>query len=86
MKTEGEDDLPTIVAAITLALPSVALRTGLAYLRMKRRARRVSRIIERNLVANGVPREAAQKLAESVNQDISIRALAARFGAPLLDR
>lgn len=86
MRTEGEDDLPTIVAAVTLALPSVTFRTGLAYLRMKRRARRMSRIVERSLVANGVPRESAQRLAESVNQDLSVRALAARIGVHFLDR
>jgi len=84
--TEAEGDLPKIVAAITVALPSMAFKTGFAYLRMRRKAHRMSRIIERDLVANGIPRDAAHKLAESVRDELSIRTLMGRFGATFLKR
>ena len=81
MKSETED-LPTIMASIMVAVPKLALGTGVAYLRMKRNARRGAKTVYRELVGSGIPEEAARKLSESYASELSIRNLAQKFGMP----
>lgn len=72
------------MAAITLALPTVTLRTGFAYLRLRKQAHRMSRIIERDLVTNGLPQDTARKLAENFESGLSVRGFVKRLGGPFL--
>jgi len=81
MMTENED-LPTIMASIMVAMPRLAFGSGIAYLRMKRRARIGAKIVYRELVTSGIPEEAARKLSNSYEAEISIRKLARNFGMP----
>lgn len=81
MTTENED-LPTIMASIMVDVPRIAFGSGIAYLRMKRRARKSAKIVYRELVANGIPEEAARGLSYSFEEDISVRKLARNFGMP----
>jgi ABC-type cobalamin transport system permease subunit len=82
MKTMSDrrDDLPKTVAVVTVSLSSLAIRSGFAYLRMKRRARRSSKLFERGLVSSGIPPSAAHQLAMRFETDLSIRNMIGRFG------
>jgi len=81
--SEGEDDLPRLVAAITLVLPAVTVRTGVAYLRMRRKAHLMSKVIERRLVVSGLPKNTARKLASGFDEGLSIRSFVRMIGGPL---
>jgi hypothetical protein len=70
--TERNDDLPKIIASVALMIPSLTLRTGWAYLRMKKRAQKVSKGVERSMVSNGIPPETARKLADELEEDVSV--------------
>jgi hypothetical protein len=82
MKTmsEREDDLPKLVAAITLTIPKIALGTGFAFLRMKRKARKSAKLFEKGLVSSGLSPEIAHELALNYETDISIRKMIGSFG------
>ena len=67
------EDLPMIMASVMYSVPSLVLRTGWAYLRMKKRAQRASKSIEREFVSGGIPPEYAEKLAAQYAKDLSIR-------------
>ncbi len=73
MSKDENEDLPKIVAAIAWNIPSLALRTGWAYLKMKKKAQRASKQVERGMIENGLPPEYARKLAEEFAGDLSIR-------------
>ena len=75
MKTMSEhrDDLPKLVAAITLTIPKIALGTGIAYLRMKRNARKSAKVFEKGLLSSGLPSTMAHDLAVKYESDVSIR-------------
>ena len=78
--SEHRDDLPKLVAAITVTLPKIALGTGLAYLKMKRRARKSAKIFEKGLVSNGLSPMMAHELALKYETDLSIRKMISSFG------
>ena len=80
MMSEHQDDLPKLVAAITLSIPKIALGTGFAYLRMKRKARRSAKLFEEGLVSNGLSPAIAHELALNYETDISIRKMIGSFG------
>jgi len=82
MKTmsEHQDDLPKLVAAITITLPRIALGTGIAYLRMKRNARKSAKLFEKGLVSSGLPSSMAHDLAVKYESDLSIRRMISSSG------
>ena len=80
MMSEHQDDLPKLVAAITLTIPKIALGTGIAYLRMKRNARRSAKLFEKGLVSNGLSPTIAHELALKYETDLSIRKMITGFG------
>lgn len=79
---EGSQDLPTIVASVMVTIPNLVFRTGWAYLRMKKRAQKVSRQLERQFVSGGIPSEYAEKLAGQFETDLSIRRMFTGMGFP----
>ena len=80
MMSEHQDDLPKLVAAITLTIPKIALGTGLAFLKMKRRARKSAKLFEKGLVSSGLSPAMAHGLAVKYETDLSIRKMISRFG------
>ncbi len=72
MNEQDREDLPKIVASVAWMIPSLTLRTGWAYLKMKKRAQQVSKGVERSMVSNGVPPEMARKLADEFAEGISV--------------
>jgi len=79
MRTDRED-LPKIVASIMVAVPGLGLRTGLVYLRTKRRLRRNARSIMKGMIEGGLPEKMARRLADSYEEDLSVRNLMHRTG------
>jgi len=77
---ESSQDLPTIVASVMVAIPPLVFRTGWAYLRMKKRAQKVSIQLERQFVSGGIPSEYAEKLAEQFETELSLRTLVKGVG------
>jgi len=80
---ESSQDLPEIVASIMVAIPPMILRSGMAYLKMRRRAHDVSKRLEHELVSGGIPPEYAERLAEQYATDLSIRKMIRKLGVPL---
>jgi len=80
MMSEHQDDLPKLVAAITMTIPKIALGTGIAYLRMKRNARKSAKLFEKGLVSSGLPSTMAHDLAVKYESDLSIRKMISNFG------
>jgi len=80
--TSDNEDMPKIVASIMIAIPKLAIGSGVAYLRMKRRARSGAKTVYKELVGNGIPEHVARKLSESYGTDLSIRNIARQFGMP----
>jgi len=70
---DSRKNIPKIAASVMTALPSLVFKTGWAYLRMKKRARKSSKNFERQLVTDGIPLEFAEKLAEQYASELSIR-------------
>jgi hypothetical protein len=80
MMSEHRDDLPKLVAAITLTIPKIALGTGFAFLKMKRRAKKSAKLFEKGLVNSGLSPTMAHGLAVKYETDLSIRKMISGFG------
>lgn len=74
-KTRRHENLPRLVASITLTIPRLTLSTGWAYLRMRQRARAVSKDFMRGMVDNGIPVELAQQLRDEYANQVSLRTI-----------
>ena len=72
MMYDKEQDLPKIVASIGWMIPSLTIKTGWAYLRMKKRAQKSSKSLEKSMVENGMPPAMAKELASKYGDDLSI--------------
>jgi hypothetical protein len=70
--TEPDKDLPKIIASIGWMIPSLTIKTGWAYLRMKKKAQKSSKEIRRVMVNNGVPPEVARELASDFGEELSL--------------
>jgi len=79
------EELPKIVASVMSTVPTLVLRSGWAYLRMKKRAQRASKQIEREFVSGGIPPEFAEKLAEQFASDLSVRRMIRQIDIPFFD-
>ncbi len=73
MKSDQEPDKVKVLANIIARAPMLVLRVGIAYLRMKRRANKTSKIFEKGLLSRGMPPEMARRLAYSYEGDLSVR-------------
>jgi hypothetical protein len=71
----SKEDLPKIVASITMLIPSLTFRTGWAYLKMKKQAQRTSKGFEKSMVVNGIPPEMARKLAGEFGEGLSVTSM-----------
>ena len=78
--SERRDDLPEMVAAITVTIPRLVLSAGFAYLRLKRKARKSSKLFEKGLVDSGISPDMAHQLAMKFETDLSIRRMVSSFG------
>ncbi len=65
---EGREAIVYIAAAVPLLL----WRLSLAYLRMRRRAKKEGRLFYSALLRDGVPREQAKELADLYSSSISL--------------
>jgi len=82
---ETSRDLPKIMASVMATVPTLVFRTGWAYLRMKKRAQKASKQIEREFVSGGIPPEYAEKLAEQYASDLSVRKMMRGVDIPFFD-
>jgi hypothetical protein len=72
MMSEQKEDLPKIIASVAWMVPSLTLRTGWAYLKMKKKAQKASKNVERSMVDNGIPPEIARQLADQFAAEVSV--------------
>jgi len=77
---QSSQDLPEIVASVMVTIPPLVFRTGWAYLKMRKRAQKISRQLERQFVSGGIPSEYAEKLAEQFETELSLRSLVKGVG------
>jgi hypothetical protein len=82
MPSKHEGDLPKTVAVIMTEIPAIALSTGWAYLKTKRRIRKGSKYVMKGLLENGMPKELAHELVNQYESDLSIRRIMKEFGGP----
>lgn len=73
MTTERKKDPVKEFATVMVYTPALVLRTGFAFLRMKRRLRKSARRFRKGLIARGMTPEQAHRLSESYAGDLSIR-------------
>lgn len=78
---EGEDRVKT-VATIMATVPKLVIGVGWSYLKLKRQANRCSREMERKLVAEGMPKEFASRLADNFAVEISVRKFISKMKLP----
>ena len=82
MTSKHDGDLPKTVAVIMTEIPAIALGTGWAYLKTKRRIRKGSKYVMKGLLENGMPKELARELVNQYETDLSFRNLVHGFGGP----
>jgi len=75
MMSENKEDLPRIIASIGWMIPSLTVKSGWAYLRMKKRAQRTTKELMKSMVDNGIPPEMAKELASDFGEDLSITSM-----------
>lgn len=81
-ETKDSEDLPKIVASVIATIPPLVLRTGAAYLKMRKRAQRASKRMEQELVSGGIPAEYAERLATQFATDLSVRRMIQSMDVP----
>lgn len=80
MKTNDEDDdVPKLVASIIVAVPGLTLKSGFAYLRLRRKAHKNSRMMMNSMIREGVPEEYARRLSDKYAADLSIKRFLGEF-------
>ena len=74
------DDVPKLVASIMVAIPGLTLKSGFAYLRLRRKAHQNSKTMMSSMIQEGIPEEYAKRLSEAYAADMSIRKLMKGLG------
>jgi len=69
---EQKADVPKIVAMIILFAPTLVLRTGVSYLRMRRAARRSGARFRQELVRGGMPSKRAKALSWAYESELRL--------------
>ncbi len=77
--TEREEDIPKTVAAIISTAPALVLRTGVAYLKTKRKIRKRTKLVMKSMIANGISRELAHRLADKYEGNFRIQNIIRTF-------
>ncbi len=80
-RQEGRD-LPKLIATVLYKAPVLVVRIGWPCLMMRRRARKCSKRMRREMVRHGMPPEMAADLAEDFVAEISIRKLVQGMDIP----
>ncbi len=73
MTMTDREDMPKVIATIMWTSPGLALRSGFAYLRMRKRAQRSSQHFMEGLIRGGMPPEVARQLSDKYAVDLSIK-------------
>ena len=73
--TDAGDDKVKLAAGVMVYAPLLVLRTGIAYLRMKRRVRRTAKSFERGMLSRVMAPELARRLTLSWEGDFRTRTL-----------
>ncbi len=79
MTNEKRPDRVKVFASVMAYAPSLVLRIGIAYLRMKRHVRRTSKSFEKGMLSRGMAPELAHRLALTYESDLSIRKVIGRL-------
>jgi len=79
MRTERED-LPKIVASVMVAVPGLGIRTGIIYLKTKRRLHKNAKHVMKGMIEGGMPEEIARSLANSYEEELSVRRIVRGIG------
>lgn len=74
-------DIPKIMATVGVKIPMLAVRLGVSYLRLKRRANKASKTFVAELESGGMPSDYARKLGQAYGSDISVRKFLNQTGA-----
>lgn len=82
MTTEREN-LPKMMAAIIWTAPGLTIRTGFAYLRMRKDLQRSARVFYKGMIDAGMPLEQAQLLREKYEAELSTHGLMKTLGISL---
>ncbi|MBN1678206.1 MAG: hypothetical protein JW880_06665 [Candidatus Thermoplasmatota archaeon] len=69
------EDMPKVIATIMWTSPGLVLRSGFAYLRMRKMARRSSQQFMDALIRGGIPPEMARQLSDKYAVDLSVKRL-----------
>ncbi|MCU0852017.1 MAG: hypothetical protein MUC90_01990 [Thermoplasmata archaeon] len=72
-KRSEDEDIPKLVASIMVAVPGLTLKSGFAYLRLRRKAHDSSKAMMNSMISEGIPEEYARKLSETYAADMSIK-------------
>ena len=83
MTDQAKADMPKMVAALIWTAPGATIRTGFAYLRMRRDLQRSARVFYRGMIDAGMPVEQAQQLREKYENNLSTHGLMKSLGVSL---
>lgn len=83
MTDQGRPDVPKILAAIMWTAPGLTIRTGFAYLRMRRDLQKSARVFYQGMIDAGMPIEQARQLREKYADNLSTHSLAKSLGISL---
>lgn len=76
----SRDEDREAVLTVAAFAPTIAIRVGISFLKLKRRAKKAGKRFYKELVRNGVPPQEARKLADEYTSMVSIRYWAKNLG------
>lgn len=77
-----KDDPMKYVAMAVAKGPKIALKLGWQYLRIKKRAQRAEKVFRKKLLAAGLEKETAERLAERYASTVRLKELLRTIGVP----
>lgn len=80
MTMTDREDVPKVVAAIMWTSPGLVVKSGFAFLRMKRRAKMCSQHFMDGLIRGGMPPEMARQLSDKYSVELSIKSFISGLG------
>lgn len=75
--------MPKIVATVMWTAPGLVIKTGFAYLRMRRDLRKSAQIFYDGMIDAGMPLDQAARLREKYENDLSTRGFVKSLGITL---
>ncbi len=76
------EEIPKIVGVVLAKSPKVILKLSWRFLKAKKKAQRAEVIFKKRMVASGMDRETAKKLAERYTSTVSLRKMVKELGIP----